>query len=317
MEKSKEYILKIYKEQSFSKAAAKLFITQPALSAIVKKEEQEYGVAFFNRNVKPIKPTEAGLKYIHAALKIQKIETSLGKELRLLSNTLFIGSSAFFCANVLPLLTDNFSKQLDFACNIHCIEGNATELVTLLQSGYVDFVISVDSNYGKNYDQSVLAREAVILAVPKIFVTDKNLIKSSISASTIKNGQYLHSDFPSVSLKSFDNNPFILLAKGNDMYYRAKKILKKANVKPKEITYMDQLMSSFFAAKSGKGIVFIRAAMLKYIENTSKLLFFKIDDSLAWRNVNIIFKSKESLTPVANNFLSFCQKAFTQSNVKN
>lgn len=227
----------------------------------------------------------------------------------MLSNTLFVGSSAFFCANILPPLTEAFSKQLTNTCNIHCIEGNAAELVSLLQSGNVDFVISVDSNYGKNYEQVVLTQEAVILAVPRRLITDKKLIASSISTTNIKNGKYLQTDFPVVSLKSFDGQPFILLTKGNDMYYRAKKILKKASVHPKEIIYMDQLMSSFFAAKSGQGITFIRAEMLKYIETTPKLLFFKIDDTLAWRNVNIIFKSKDSLTPIANSFLTFCQKS--------
>lgn len=46
MEKGMEYVLAVYEEHGFSKAAAKLFVTQPALSAIVKKEEQRYGLQF-------------------------------------------------------------------------------------------------------------------------------------------------------------------------------------------------------------------------------------------------------------------------------
>ena len=37
----KEYIYAIYQEHSFSKAAQKLFVSQPWLSSVVKKVEQE------------------------------------------------------------------------------------------------------------------------------------------------------------------------------------------------------------------------------------------------------------------------------------
>ena len=67
MEKGMEYVLAVYEEHGFSKAAAKLFVTQPALSAIVKKEEQRYGLQFFNRRVTPLTLTEAGIKYINSA----------------------------------------------------------------------------------------------------------------------------------------------------------------------------------------------------------------------------------------------------------
>ena len=39
----KEYIYAVYEEKSFSKAAQKLYITQPALSTAVKKVETRLG----------------------------------------------------------------------------------------------------------------------------------------------------------------------------------------------------------------------------------------------------------------------------------
>lgn len=44
MEKAMEYILKVHECKSISKAAEQLFISQPALSNIIKKEEDKYGV---------------------------------------------------------------------------------------------------------------------------------------------------------------------------------------------------------------------------------------------------------------------------------
>ena len=74
MERVMEYILTIANTQSVSKAAELLFISQPALSAIVKKEEKRLGVELFNRQFKPLQLTEAGEKYITAAKKIKEIE---------------------------------------------------------------------------------------------------------------------------------------------------------------------------------------------------------------------------------------------------
>ena len=65
--RSFEYVYTVFQEGSFSKAAAKLYISQPALSAAIKKVETElYGVPLFNRGVNPVTLTPAGEFYIKA-----------------------------------------------------------------------------------------------------------------------------------------------------------------------------------------------------------------------------------------------------------
>ena len=46
----REIIYTIYKEQSFSKAAQKLFMAQPSLSLLVKKLETQLGIPLFDRS---------------------------------------------------------------------------------------------------------------------------------------------------------------------------------------------------------------------------------------------------------------------------
>ena len=43
-----EYVYEVYKEKSFSKAAANLFISQPSLSANVKRVENRIGYPIFD-----------------------------------------------------------------------------------------------------------------------------------------------------------------------------------------------------------------------------------------------------------------------------
>ena len=50
----KEYIYAVYQEKGFSKAAQKLYVSQPWLSATIKKAEQELGLPLFDRSTNPI-----------------------------------------------------------------------------------------------------------------------------------------------------------------------------------------------------------------------------------------------------------------------
>ena len=52
-----EYIYAVYQERSFSKAARRLYVSQPWLSAAVKKTEQELGAQIFDRSTSPISLT--------------------------------------------------------------------------------------------------------------------------------------------------------------------------------------------------------------------------------------------------------------------
>lgn len=56
----KYYVYEVYRERSFTKAAKNLYISQPALSLMVKKAEQKIGTPLFNRDTNPVSLTEAG-----------------------------------------------------------------------------------------------------------------------------------------------------------------------------------------------------------------------------------------------------------------
>ena len=70
MFKGKEYVYEVYKEKSFSRAAQNLYISQPALSATIKKIETRLGCSIFDRSSTPLRLTPAGIEYIKAVEKI-------------------------------------------------------------------------------------------------------------------------------------------------------------------------------------------------------------------------------------------------------
>lgn len=73
----KEYIYAVYQEGSFSKAAQKLYVSQPWLSSVVKKVEQEIKTPIFDRSTTPISLTPAGQYYIQQVEKVMNIEEDM------------------------------------------------------------------------------------------------------------------------------------------------------------------------------------------------------------------------------------------------
>ena len=63
------YFLTVAKEQSFTKAADQLHITQPTLSRQLKALEEELGTVLFNRGGHSITLTEDEGRNLYAALK--------------------------------------------------------------------------------------------------------------------------------------------------------------------------------------------------------------------------------------------------------
>lgn len=67
-----EYIIAVYNQKSFSKAAEKCFVTQPTLSMQIQKLEEWLGVIIFDRSKKPVVPTEVGYEILDQARKVVK-----------------------------------------------------------------------------------------------------------------------------------------------------------------------------------------------------------------------------------------------------
>ena len=74
MLRNMEYVYEVYKQGSFTKAAKSLYVSQPCLSALVKKTEEKLGFPIFNRNSNPLQLTECGQEYIRYIERMRALE---------------------------------------------------------------------------------------------------------------------------------------------------------------------------------------------------------------------------------------------------
>lgn len=81
-----EYILTIAEERNITRAAKRLYISQPALTLYLNRLENDLGVKLFDRTKSPIKLTEAGKYYIDKMKKIYAQEQLLRNDILAIAN---------------------------------------------------------------------------------------------------------------------------------------------------------------------------------------------------------------------------------------
>lgn len=72
-----EYVIVIAQEKTLSKAADRLFVSQPALSRFLLKLEDELGLPLFERRKRQLIPTYAGELYLATARSILQLQQKL------------------------------------------------------------------------------------------------------------------------------------------------------------------------------------------------------------------------------------------------
>ena len=65
-----EYIVAVYRLRHFAKAAEQCGVTQPTLSSMIQKLEDELGLRIFDRTAQPVAPTPAGRLVVEQAWRV-------------------------------------------------------------------------------------------------------------------------------------------------------------------------------------------------------------------------------------------------------
>ncbi len=105
----------LVEEGSFSRAAKKMFLTQPALTKQIKNLEDSLGIKVANRSTKGVSLTPGGKIYLEYARKILKLRNEARDRILALaernSGILHIGASTIPAAHILPGILSRFKKD--------------------------------------------------------------------------------------------------------------------------------------------------------------------------------------------------------------
>ncbi|MDM1486667.1 LysR family transcriptional regulator [Acinetobacter towneri] len=134
------YFVAVVEEQSFTKAAEKLFIAQPPLSRQIQNLEQELGIQLFERGSRPLKTTEAGqFFYQHAVKLLSNAEEikSMTKRVGIADRTVSIGFVGSLLFGLLSRIVYLFKQQHPHL-KIEMVEMTTNDQIQALKEGRID-----------------------------------------------------------------------------------------------------------------------------------------------------------------------------------
>lgn len=310
MLKYMEYAYAIYQEKSFTRAAERLYISQPSLSLMIKKLEMEIGQPIFERSGKEITLTPIGEVYIRSIEKIRQIQMEMRREIddiqSMRAGKITIGSTTFIASYVLPAFIKEFQKKYP-EIQIDLLVEQSTVLEEKLEQGIVDFIIDNAVMQKEVYTYIPCFKEQILLGIPEEFPVNDSMESYRISTDQIDNATFNYENHPKMDMALLKDERFILLKHGNTMRQIASHIFQEAGIRPQIVMEFDLLMSTISYAESGFGICFLTDTVLRYGKGCRNLAFYLPNTQYNQRLVYLIHKKGRYLPSAAREFMSsFC-----------
>ena len=141
------YFLTVAKEQSFTKAAEQLHITQPTLSRQMAAFEEELGVTLFIRSGKKISLTDEGILLKRRALEILNLEERMLEELKgkeeVVEGTVTIGCGEFAAVETLAKICKTYKEKYPLV-QIVLHTATADAVYEMMNKGLVDIALFME-----------------------------------------------------------------------------------------------------------------------------------------------------------------------------
>lgn len=270
--------------KNFSKAAQKLYITQPSVSHSIKQLEEGLGVQLFIRTSKGVQITHEGktlFDYIQPAFGlIDNAERKIA-ELKTLDNGhVTIGGSDSTCKHyLLPYVQtfqDNFPKL-----QIKLQHGSTPQIVDKLTSGMIDIgIIHMPINQSQLHLTEFLSINSTFIVGKKY----KDLANKTLSLEELLN-------YPIITFSETSSSRRFL-----DQLFQKKGLIMKPDI---EVGSVELLIE---CAKIGMGIAFVTKELVAKELAEGELIEVQLNEKLEQRKIGLITRKDIPLSIAADKF---------------
>ncbi|MEO3944883.1 LysR family transcriptional regulator [Gorillibacterium sp. CAU 1737] len=296
------YFLTLVDERSFSKAAKKLYVTQPSFSQFIMKLEGQVGAKLIDRSSSPVKLTAAGEAYHQAALQTKAIFDNLKNRISDLEDlkygTLRIGTTPFRGSTLLSKSVVQFHQEFP-SVEISIFEGTVEEVLSGVQSGEIDLGIASGAFDDPLYHVEVLSREKLYLAVPEENPVTERLQDFRITADDILHDSLRLLKAPDCSMDEFRTESFLLFEQGENISRLSAKLLAEANIQPSISLRTRNLHTVMSFILAGMGISFIPDSFIKYGNIKQHPFYYSINSRFVENDICLIKRKNRYLTKAA------------------
>lgn len=295
-----EYFLMIEKEGSITKAAEKLYLSQPYLSQYLAKVEENVGAKLFDRKSQPLQLTEAGALYRNYLENLRylgdKFEVDLSHILNTRESVINIGIAiwrgSILLPDILPIFLGKFPN-----INIVLFEKPVSELFELLDSEQIDLAIMHGMDTENKYVNDTILNERILLVANK-------------SNKCVKGKQSFLEDMKQLDIREIKNERIILLGKDQTLYKLVDNLFNKYQVVPRHEITTTNLTTALNLVASNVGFTFVPETGAKYTANIDHLYFYTVDEPVLSAPLCLIYNKSTFLSPAIKAFIDITKKYY-------
>lgn len=290
-----EYVITLSSEKNFTRAAEKLFITQPSLSQAIKNIEDENGVTLFTRGKRCVSLTREGELFVKCAENILGSITDLNTRLNHLRQTqqdvLTVGAG-FTLGNVyLSRVIGEYRKRFPMTA-LSLVEADSNALEREAREGAIDISF-------------------VLLPIG-----DPNLKSITVSSGDLVIGMSMANPLASLSLPAEDGGlrwfdienakdaSFVRFLKGGRIESLMGTVLRECRFSPRDSIRVRNVSSAIDIIAQSDDIVILPDIYTKSNRQSAKCCFFRIKDIMPkWSLAAVSAADYEDMPAAAKHFI--------------
>lgn len=259
------YVATIAQCSSITKAAERLFISQPSLTQALRRIETEYGATFFHRGQGGLRLTEEGRAYLDAADKMNRIYQCMEEEIGEASGTqqgrVCLGITAFHGGLLLPDFLSLYRRRFPLM-NLKLLESSSTHLEHLASEGRVDIAVLHRPFLEHDLNYISLYREDIYLAVSP---EDPDYLAASAAGEKI----------PCITEELMARRQFNMLMANQRSRQVADRICAAAGIEPSLHFSTSSIATALALTSKGLGATFVPGSYARYYKKQFPTAHFR------------------------------------------
>ncbi len=278
---------------SFSQAAERLGVTQPAVSMQIRALEERFGHRLLDRSGRRVEPTEAGQRLYRGAQRLIMLEEQLQSEVASveegeLRGRLEIGSSTGPGERVLPLLLCEFQRHSPSVVVSLSVSDTQTVVERVADRELELGVVGAARKHRGVVFEPFFRDDVVLACKPDHRFADRT-----------------------ISLEEFRSEPLIVMQEGAGVRQLLEDELRPHGVRLRDLNVQLELglqESVRSAVLAGYGVAFIAHSALESELAAGQLACARVEGLDPSREISIVQASGRSLSRVAEAFLTFARE---------
>jgi DNA-binding transcriptional LysR family regulator len=282
----------VVERKSFSQAAERLGVTQPAVSLQVRSLEKRLGRKLLDRSGRRVEPTEAGLALYQGAQRMLALEGQLLDELKAgeggeLGGTLELGASTGPGSTVVPVLLCEFQRQNPGVAVSLSISDTQSVVERVAERELELGVVGAARRHRGVVFEPFFRDEVVLACPPGHPFADR-----------------------SVSLEELRAASLIVMQEGAGVRQVIEDELRRAGTRLRDLEPRLELglqESAKSAVAAGYGVTFISRAAIEADLASRTLACARVEGLEPAREISLVRSAGRSPTRVAESFLAFAR----------